>query len=229
MKLASRQGALVASVVLAQAAALVAVRQAEAWSYRVNGYGWGTVTVKVWCWPNAPPAAPSYSAGGGPGFGATASLGPGLPGCNPLTRVRRTNGALWQNSGPWVAGGGDTVGGHDLYPLVTPTSLVADGDLDVAASILSSTSAMFTITWHGSDPGVAAHLEWYEGGTLLADKLRIGPWSETIFVAITSIGPIEDVEMVASGVATSLPEPGTLALLGLGLAPVLRRSRRVPA
>lgn len=217
---------------LVQAICLMAVvlaavpERAEAYSWTVNGIGWGNATVNVWCWPNAPPAAPNFTAGGAAGFNVSRSLGPGLPGCNPVTEVSSANGALWQNETSWKAGGGDTVDDHSLLPLVTPSSALATGSLVVAATTTGPTSADFFVTWSGSDPGVASHLAWYEGPSLLHSELRVGPWSDVGYlVSITSAGPIEDVELRGSGIAVTLPEPATLSLLALGGLVVTRRRR----
>src|SRR5712692_5016214 len=101
--------------------------------------------------------------------------------------------------------GGDIVDDPDLLSLVTPTSSDAEGALSVSGTVLDPFSAEFTISWAGSDAGVAAYLAWYEGDTLLDERLQIGPWSETITVLITSTGPIEDVELRPSGATVSLP------------------------
>jgi hypothetical protein len=201
--------------------------RADAYSFSVNGFGFGNVQVFVWCYPNAPPAPATYTAGTGNQFGASASLGPGLVGCNPATQISSSNGGLWQNDTNWTSAGGDTVDDHSLLGLVTPTSPLASGSLTISGSVTSSTTADFTISWSGSDAGVAAHLAWYEGGTLLSDELRVGAWSEMFSKTITSTGPIEDVVLIATGVAVStVPIPPAVWLFTTGLLGLLGISRR---
>ena len=209
-KLRSRAVLLISAILLLSSVA----NTARAGFATVNGFGNGLVTVNVWCYPAAPPALPTYTA-----FGPNAAtLGPNLPGCNPLTTISGTTAAFWQVNWKGVAGGGDIVDDSGLYPLVTPTSVVATVSADVTATILSSTTAEFDIHWFGSDEGTAAELSWYEGSTLLLDLFRVGPWDETISVTITSSGPIEDVELRSKVIATSVavPEPSSLSLTCLG-------------
>jgi len=200
---------------------------AGAWTFEVNGLGYGTVGVQVWCAPNGPPALPNYVAGDS-GWSASASLGPGLAACHPITHVSKTLGPLWSVTGPWKAAGGDSVDAPDLLNLVTPTSYVAYGDLNISAKILSGQSAEFTIQWSGSDPGVAAWLGWYEGENMLNEVTQVGPWSETLVVAIDSIGSIEDVVLKGAGIALSkaVPEPATLGLVGAGFVLCILAYRR---
>ena len=206
----------------------VTPRLAEALSGEVNGFGYGTATVNIWCAPNAPPAAANFTQSQ-TGFVPTASLGPGLAGCNPNTSGFLSGGSLWRWNQQKVSMGGDTVDDHSLLPFVTPTSTLASGTVSVIGDPTSSSSALFTISWSGSDPGVAAHLAWYEGTTLLYELLRVGPWSETIGVSITSTGPIEDVVLRASGAAVSLvavPAPAAIWLLGSGLVVLINAAYR---
>lgn len=202
---------------------------AGAWTFEVNGLGFGMVGVQVWCAPNGPPADPNYVAGD-IGWSASASLGPGLAGCHPITQVSKTLGPLWSVSGPWKAAGGDSVDAPDLLSLVTPTSYVAYGDINISAEILGEHSAEFTIQWSGSDLGVAAWLGWYEGDNMLNEVTRVGPWSETLVIEIESTDSINDVVLKGAGVALSkaVPEPATLGLVGVGLVLGILAFRRQP-
>lgn len=179
-------------------------QRAAAYSGTVNGFGWGTATVRVWCAPNAPPNPPNHQDSQD-GFVPTASVGPGLAGCNPNTWGFLSGGSFWRWNERHAALGGDVVDDPDLLSLVTPTSSDAEGVLFVSGTVLDPFTAEFTISWAGSDAGVATYLAWYEGDTLLDERLQIGPWAETITVLITSTGPIEDVELRPSGAAVSLP------------------------
>lgn len=206
-------------------------QSATALSGEVNGFGFGTATVNIWCAPNAPPAAPNFTQSQ-TGFVPTAMLGPGLAGCNPNTSGFLSGGSLWRWNQQVVSMGGDTVDDHSLLPLVTPTSTLASGSVSVIGNPVSSSSASFLISWSGSDPGVAAHLAWYEGSTLLYELLRVGPWSETISVSITSSESIEDIVLRASGAAvslTSVPVPAAIWLLGSGLLVFINATRRKKA
>ena len=104
-----------------------------------------------------------------------------------------------------MARGGDIVDSPVLLPLVTATSFTATGNATVSGMATGPNTATYTVTWSGSDAGVAARLEWFEGGTPLQSLTRTGPWSETITVNITSTGPIEMVDVLGSTVAVSLP------------------------
>ncbi|MCC6321547.1 MAG: hypothetical protein IT438_08965 [Phycisphaerales bacterium] len=192
----------------------------------VNGFGFGTAEVRVWCAPNAPPAAPNHFVSNGPMFGPSASLGPGLAGCNPATFGSLTGGGLWRWNVASSALGGDVVDGYDLYPLVTPTSFSASASLVTSGSVLSSSSAMFTISWSGSDMGTAQRLRWLEpDGSLIREELRVGPWSETFTALITSSFPIEEIRLETCGVVTSIPSPGGAILLALAGFAIPRRRR----
>ncbi len=79
-------------------------QRAEAVHGTVNGFGYGTSTVQIWCAPNAPPAAPDY-VDSQTGFVPTASLGPGLAGCNPNTRGFISGGSFWRWNQSWAARG----------------------------------------------------------------------------------------------------------------------------
>lgn len=214
-------------------AALVAVPAADAragWSTTVNGVGFGSVQVDVWCFPNAPPGAPNHTAGA-VGFGVGAALGPGLAGCNPATNVSASIGALWSSNHAGAAVGGDTISDVDLYPLVTPTSYIATITLAVSASITAPDTALFTVSWTGSDPGTAQRLRWYSDDSLtvlLAEELRVGPFGETFDKSVTNTGGLAgDIVMVADGIATStVPEPSALALAAVGAAGVGWARRR---
>jgi len=106
----------------------------------------------------------------------------------------------------------------------------------VSGTATGPNTATYTVTWSGSDAGVAARLEWFEGGIPLNSLTRTGPWSETIMVNITSVGAIETVDVLGSAVAVSLPAavpalgtPATIALAlllaGSGLAMCVSRDR----
>ena len=214
-------------------------------SYSVNGIGFGTATVNVWCAPNAPPAAPNHTLSS-TGFVPTVALGPGLAGCNPNTSGFVSAGSFWRANVAVTALGGDTVHWDHSLSLVTPTSPVATTSLVVDSLITSPTTVNFIINWAGSDPGTAQHLQWFDvtsSGTpiLLGEEVRVGPWSETGFIKTIvkpsgglGSGGEEFLRMVSDGVATSIiPEPSALALTALGglwlTAPLMRRCTRQKA
>ncbi len=165
------------------------------------------------------------------------------PGCNPATFVKGKSSVTWQIQNSGVGAGGDTIdwskswvngygyGRKELDPddglmeLATPTSYEASTTLSVSAKILSPTQALFTVTWMGSDQGVAQRLRWYDYNgpvpaittgdnteipgwtqfsTLLDEKLRVGPWSESIQVPITASN-VHNIILVENGVVKSLP------------------------
>jgi hypothetical protein len=225
--------------IIAGSLAFAGIPAAEA-SYTVNGLGFGTATASVWCAPNAPPAAPNYSATS-TGFVPTASFGPGLAGCNPNTSVFVSAGSFWRANTQAVALGGDTVAWDHSLSLATPTSPMATTFLDVTATLIDSFTVEFSIDWAGSDAGTAQHLQWFDmsGPTavLLGEEVRVGPWSETDFIKTIlfpggglDTGGEEFLVMVSDGVAMStIPEPSTFALAALGLAGMSLKSRRKPA
>ena len=170
---------------------------------------------------------------------------------NPATFIKLRGNVLWSWSGGAVAAGGDTDDNVNLRPYVTPVSPVASTFLNVSGSIVSSTHADFTINWSGSDRGTAQELTWYQytgtippgftgdntqlpnwssESTLLESILRVGPWNETLTVDITGVN-VNQIILATSGIATSIPEPASLLLLGIGAVGTLgyawlRRSRR---
>jgi hypothetical protein len=225
------RGGLVAAVVLGVGAAAAPTARGG-WSTSVNGLGFGNVQVDVWCFPNAPPGAPNYTAVAG-GFGAAAALGPGLAGCDPATTVAASIGVLWTSEHNGVAAGGDTIDSVDLYPLVTPTSPVATISLSVVGTVLDPETVLFTIDWSGSDAGTAQRLQWYSDDTLttlLHEELRVGPFDEAFGVAVFNpigMGGADTIVLVADGIATSVvPEPASLAPAGVAAAVGLAARRR---
>jgi len=197
-----------------------------------------SATVEVWCAPSKPPAAPTYSSSV-PGFPTTiARLGPSLPGCSPLTQGEViVDGRLligYSAEATWMARGGDIVDSPVLLPLVTASSSAATGSATVSGTATGPNAASYTVTWSGSDAGVAARIEWFEAGVLINSVTRTGPWSETTTMNITSTGPIEDVDVIGHMVAVSLPAavpavrlPGVLALgVMLGATGLAMRARR---
>lgn len=211
-------------------------------SYSVNGFGFGTATVNVWCAPNAPPAAPNHTLSN-TGFVPTVSLGPGLAGCNPNTSGFVSAGSFWRANVAVTALGGDTVQWDHSLSLVTPTSPMATTSLVVDSMITSPTTVSFIIDWAGSDPGTAQHLQWFDvtspgSPILLGEEVRVGPWSQMDFVKTIvkpsgglGSGGEEFLLMVSDGVATSIiPEPSALALMALGglwlTTPLMRRGVR---
>ncbi|MFN0011818.1 MAG: hypothetical protein ACKVS8_09270 [Phycisphaerales bacterium] len=201
---------------------------AQGWDGAINGFGNGFVTVKVWCSPNRPPAAPDYED---TAFGdnPTASLGPNLPGCDPQTKVRLSGepGIFNRYSGNATSAGGDWVDGHELVPLVTPTAPFAFISLDVVTVPTSATSADYMVSWFGSDMGTAQMLRWRTpGGDLLREELRVGPFSEMFTASIDTPGLAwEGVILETQGIASSIPTPGAAALLSLGGLLAARRRR----
>lgn len=213
------EGCLVAAACVALALSLATPRADAGWSTTVNGFGFGNVRVDVWCFPAAPPGPPTYTAVAA-GFGASASLGPGLPGCDPATQVTASIGPLWQSQHAGIAANGDTIDAPDLLPYVVPTSALASIDLVTFGSIVDSDTAMFVIDWSGSDAGTAQRLRFYADeslSTLLHEELRYGAWDETITLVVDNpVGLAEAIVMLADGLAVSVPEPASLLLVGLG-------------
>ena len=232
-----RRGALL--LALTALSALPARPARADWSV-VGGNGFARV--RVWCAPNAPPAAPNVD-GRAPAAGLAplpivAAAGPGIAGCNNLTR-----GSVVLNNAPGAplvsararAAGGDVVmlpPSDILYAMVTPTLFLSAVDVDVFATLLPGSSATFAITWSGSDPGTAASLEWYDVSgatpTLLGSELRIGAWSESITRSFAlPLGNPDFLELRGSAVATSItPEPASVVLLGGGLLLLAGAARR---
>ena len=79
----------------------------------------------------------------------------------PRDADRRTTAAFAHKNWAWKEGGGDITDQADLLPLVTPTSYISSGSLDIIGEETSPGVALFTGSWSGSDPGVAARLEWF--------------------------------------------------------------------
>ncbi len=215
--------------ILASAALALAALSgtAHGWDGAINGFGNGFVSVSVWCFPNSPPAAPTYTSLAS-GDNPTASLGPNLPGCNPLTQIKLSGepGLFNRYQGSATAGGGDIVDSAELFPLVTPTSPVAFIGLSVITMPTSPTSADYMISWGGSDMGTAQRLRWRTpSGDLLHEELRVGPWSDDFTVPISTPFPWESIVLESQGIATSTPTPGAAALLGLGGLLATRRRR----
>src|SRR5262245_13663317 len=195
----SRLTSSVAAIALAGIAA-----SALGWEGTINGRGeHGEAHAKVWCFPNRPPNQPSFAQNNLQQH--LVNLGPDLPLCRPFTQVHSQAGVRWRQVSNFQANGGDTVDWHSMLPFVTPSSTMALGSLDVMAVVNSPTSATFRVEWFGSDPGVAMHLGWFDPvttpPTLLHEEMRIGPWSETIFITIVSNGPILNVDFESSGAA----------------------------
>jgi hypothetical protein len=211
----------------------------------VNGFGYGTVALSVWCAPAAPPGAPTYAAGGGPALGASASLGPGLAGCNPITNIGVTLGAFWQAPWTWAEGPGDKVAGDGadanalaLFSELTPTSLDGSGSLDVSGSETDADDVLFTGTYSLSDAGQGFSIEWYSAdtGTELASISEIvGAASGSISKSVFDALGYSDIEMetdVAGETLSPTPEAGTFVplLVGAGFfAAGLTRRRRAAA
>jgi hypothetical protein len=182
---------------------LSAAPAAMGWQSILNGFGMGSAQIKIWCYPVRPPVTPSHST-----FSTNSpnvQLGPNLEGCRPGTFSRTTGGERWRQRTDFRASGGDTVDWHSMLPFVTPVSPSAFGSLEVTSNITGNNSATYTVNWFGSDEGVAMHIGWFEGATLLHQEMRIGPWSEQTIVSINSSGPILAVSMETSGAAVSLP------------------------
>jgi hypothetical protein len=180
------------------------VPHAQAWEATLNGLGQGTMQAQVWCAPNRPPQSPSIQefTQNPPNI----QIGPGLPLCGAGTRIQNqvipTQG--WFQHTQFDAIGGDTVDWHSMLPYVTRVAPTATGTLDVTSLITGPNTATFTVIWSGSNAGVAMHLGWFEGTTLLHEELRVGPWSETLTIPITSVGDIQAVKFESSGAAVTL-------------------------
>jgi hypothetical protein len=183
-----------------------ATAPATAWESTINGQGQGHVDGHVWCFPNRPPNQPTFVQHTDQ---PSINMGPGLSTCNQLTLIHQLGSIRWRQQSQFRAAAGDTVDWHSMLPFVTPSSPVAVGFLDVSAVVLNPSTANFTVTWSGSDPGVAMHLGWFDPATtpptLLHQEMRIGPWSETIVITIVSSpGNILNVDFESSGAAVSL-------------------------
>src|SRR5271166_1783643 len=95
---------------------LASASPTRAGSMDVNGAAFGSFTVNVWCNPNAPPAAPTYTSTDGAAGGVffpSASLGPNLMGCNAVTQITgsaRAAAALFGANVKYTQGGGDITG-----------------------------------------------------------------------------------------------------------------------
>jgi hypothetical protein len=184
-----------------------------------NGLGFGTVSVSVWCFPNAPPAAPSFAAFAGPGFFSSAALGPAIPGCNPATTISGANNVLWNTTWGWVAGGGDSVAGdgEDLFPFLTPSSTLATGSLSVGGTVINDTTVEFKGSYSLSDPGVGIRISWFsEANPMIGGELLFkvgGASSDFDVMAVDPMGTA-DVELKTEVAALSLtPEPASIMLL----------------
>src|SRR5262245_55784357 len=201
---------------------------AFAWQSAINGFGQGQVRGSVWGFPNTPPNPPNFFEN--IQFPGTLSLGPNLPGTNPLTQIFVSGAPQWQMHANFRAAGGDTVDWHSLLPLVSPSSVDASGSLSIMSTITGPNSATYVVTWSGSDAGVAQEITWFDGpigSAVLHEEVRIGPWSETITIPIVSTVPIAEVTVGASGAAVTMPIPAPgaagVALTGLVLAARRRR------
>ncbi len=229
---------------------LASASPTRAGSMDVNGAAFGSFTVNVWCSPNAPPAAPTYTSTDGAAGGVffpSASLGPNLKGCNAATQITgsaRAAAALFGANVKYTQGGGDITGygGQDLLPYVTPTHYISSGSFDLVESVVNSHTVAFTGSIFASDPGVAMRFEGFDisnptSPILLATTgVLVGPFNNTNFTFTISGIPntsgtttelLNNVQFYAEGIGTSIPEPGSAVLLALGLgAGVLAVSRR---
>jgi len=203
-----------------------------------NGNGWGVASVAVWCKPNKPPAAPSHSFTTQFGPAPFAFAGPNLAGCNPNTSVWVNSAGLpnlrvW--SGYQRAAGGDITSADDddLLKFVTPVSEDASGDLYMTGTVISD-MVEFEGYMTNSDSGVAQRIEWLDmtdpdEPELLGSLLFVGQGASGLTEPIDMSIPIPSggldyLEVHADMLATSLPEPTTVAMLVIGgLGALLRR------
>src|SRR5207237_4936281 len=137
-----------------------------------------------------------------------------------------------------VAAGGDAVAGPPsdaLSNLVTPTLPLSFAGIILNGIYNGGPTASFVISWYGNDPGDAASLRWLDmtdptSPTVLAYQQRVGPWNE-YFVLDVPVPSGDPSLLVVEGaaVATSTPEPASVALVALGLLTLAGVARRRPA
>jgi hypothetical protein len=147
----------------------------------------------------------------GTGLNPTASLGPGLAGCNSATKINLTGGPFWTWTGAATAAGGDRVswarswvngfgyGQVTLDPntlVVTPVSPEASITFSVSTTDVTSTSLHYTITWSGTDAGTAESFAWYSyagtvGSSFVGDNTDLPNWStlSNLLATDTQHGP----------------------------------------
>lgn len=178
--------------------------------------------------------------------GPSGNLGPGgfvarPAGCNPATVAGGVNAVFWGHTSFNVGAGGDTAadGGADLFDYVTPTSELATASVSSLGEVVSANTVRFDIDWFASDPGVAQRIRafYYDAelvfppdfdgeitslpdfdtlGTLLFDTgVRVGPYDESFSFEVTGAN-VDRILLYGEAIAVSVPEPGSMVLLGLG-------------
>jgi hypothetical protein len=213
----------VASVAVVGVAAVTGSAFAvEGW---VNGLGQGAVQGAVWTYPNQPPGTPNFLV---ENTVPQLTMGPNLPGANPLTRINFQTSTNWATQVDIRAAMGDTADWHSMLPHTTPTSIDATGSIDVITSEpFGGNARLFTVTWSASDPGVAMHIGWFENGNeIFETPVMIGPFQRVDTFLIEGNGPISLVQMHISAAARSIvPSPGTLLVVAAGGLLAARRRR----
>ena len=202
---------------LAASAGSFATSSAYAWQSMMDAHGEGQSRASAWVFPNAPPDQPNFDIPLHPS--PSLALGPNLTVGDPRTHVlvQGSGNMNWQLNSEIEAASGDTIDWHSMLPYINASSSDARGSMSITGTILTPTSALFSVTWSATDPGVAMHIGWFEGATeLFETPVMIGPFSETDHYVINSTGPIDNVMLETSGGAASLvPGPGSLAVIGL--------------
>jgi hypothetical protein len=199
---------------------LVIAPQAAPWSWEANFLGVGSGTARLWCSPNTPPARGDREIAG-PLPQEISTTAANLPAaCDPVTFVRSDAGLGWRNLSAVSVARGDNADTPSLLPLVTPVSLYASGSVDISATMPDQTHVTFSVTWSGSDAGVAINLTWLDTSvsitnpTVLHQVTKVGPWSESFTLPFSSSNLAnpgaalkDSITIKGAGAATSLPLP----------------------